>query len=1479
VVNVVGDAPDANTADGLCETATVGQCSLRAAIQQANASIGANTIQFSIPGVGPHTIAPTSALPTITDPVTVDGWSEPDYAGTPIIELNGTSAGPGANGLTITAGSSTVRGLVINRFNGSGIQLETNGNNTIQGNYIGTDLVGSADRGNASYGIHVFGVSNNTIGGTTAATRNVISGNDSDGICLESGASGNTIQGNYVGVNAAGTGALGNVNGISLNWTGTSNNLIGGTAAGAGNLISGNADHGVDIAFDVSNTTVQGNLIGTDVTGNANLGNGGQGVLINFNSTGNVIGGTTAAARNVISGNNANGVEITGGSTLNVVQGNYIGVNIAGAGSLGNTNAGISVQGTVSNTLGGSVGGAGNVIANNASGVVLSGNGATENAILGNSIYANSALGIDLNNNGVTANDGAKTGSQPNLLMDYPMFTTATLDGTTLTVAGYVGSAPSQSAFAGARVELFRSDNDASGYGEGQTYLGAFTADSSGNFSAALTVSGLSIGDRLTATATDGNGNTSEFGPNIIVTAATFVVNSTADAGDANTADGVCQTATPGQCTLRAAIQQANASTGTNPIQFNIPGGGPYTIQPASALPNITGAAIIDGWTQPGWTSAPIIEVNGALAGFTSGLRLVTGSNGSTLRGLVINSFQQSGVEIYSNANTLVGNYIGTDASGNLGAGNAWLGVDVAGDTNVIGGLTATERNVISANSLSGIWLDGNNNTVIGNYLGVNAAGSADLGNLECGVAVGVPGTGNLIGGTASGSRNVISGNDLPGVWLYGSSNTVEGNYVGTTAAGTAAVGNTYAGITISGGANNLIGGTAAGARNLISGNASDGIDLQDGAFNNTVQGNYIGTDVTGLAALGNTARGIEIAGSSNNLVGGTTAAAHNVISGNGGDGVLIRGDASNNTLQGNDVGLAADGTTALGNVDDGFDIKGTGNTIGGTAAGAGNRVAYNGDLGVLIDTSGANNAVLANSIYGNGDIGIDLDNDGASGTNDGVTANDGGDGDTGPNNLQNYPVLTSAVTSGSTLTITGSFNSSPNTTYRVEFFASSAADPTGYGEGQTYLGFANVTTDGAGDATLNSILSVAVGANQRITATATDPQNNTSEFSLNVVANTSGNLALNKPITTSSVEPGTTLTGAKTVDGNLATRWGSVEGIDPQWIYVDLLASYTINRVRLFWEDAYAQSYEIQVSNDASNWTTIYSTATGDGGVDDLIVSGTGRYVRMYGTQRGTAFGYSLWEFEVYGDGGPAAPPTTATMCTGASSTASSARLYDSGGPSSDYNDFETCTLLISPSAPHKTVTLAFESFSVEAGWDWLTIYDGTDASGALIGTYTGTDNPGIVTGISGSLYLEWQSDWSVTAPGWRATWSISNDPSVYPMCSATTASTLAAGTLYDSGGPSTDYENNESCGFRISPAGGASTITLSFSSFSTLAGDTVTVYDGVDTSGTVLGVYSGDSTMLGDVTATSGNMYIVFSSDATGVQPGFIATWTSTP
>ncbi|MGH9366468.1 MAG: hypothetical protein ACRD3M_02180, partial [Thermoanaerobaculia bacterium] len=502
-------AANTNTASG----ATAGEC-------VAGAS-GLDSISFTVIGAGCSglacTIAPGSGLPTITEPVLLDATTQQGYAGSPLIRIDWTVPA-GGNGLSITSGGSTVKGFSITHFSNA-VFLTTNGNNTIQGNWLGLDLSGAA-AGNG-YGVEVNPSSNNLIGGTTAAQRNVISANGIGGVHLVNGSSNNVVSGNYIGTDAAGTASFGNGSNGGV-YAGSNGNTIGGTAAGAGNVIAGNYA-GVWL-WESTNNIVQGNFIGTDKTGMVALGNGGGGGIgLVGNVSGTTIGGSAAGARNVISANTGPGINLQASSATGmVIQGNYIGTDAAGTGDLGNGNDGIFVAygGTALNLLiGGTGAGEGNVIAFNGKGLAGSGvwnHDDTRVAIRGNSIHSNKTLGIDLGYQirGVTLNDPGDADTGPNNLQNFPVLTTASstaIPSPSTTIVGTLNSAASTDY----QIDFYSNAScNSSGYGEGQTYLGSkqVTTDGSGNasFSATFPVT-VSPQARLTATATDPNGNTSEF--------------------------------------------------------------------------------------------------------------------------------------------------------------------------------------------------------------------------------------------------------------------------------------------------------------------------------------------------------------------------------------------------------------------------------------------------------------------------------------------------------------------------------------------------------------------------------------------------------------------------------------------------------------------------------------------------------------------------------------------------------------------------------------------------------------------------------------------------------------------------------------------------------------------------------------------------------------------------------------------------------
>ena len=955
-------------------TNDAGAGSLRQAIADANANAGADLIEFNLVAGG-FTIAPAGALPTLTDAVTLDGTSQPGFAGTPLIELNGASAGSGVDGLRLATNNCVIRGLAINRFKGSGLVIYPPGGDLVEGCYVGVGVSGTNNLfGNGLQGIYVTNASNNTIGGTTAAARNVIAGNTQSGVYLnKTNARSNRILGNYIGLSADGVTVRPNAQRGVLIVDGKTN-LIGGATAGSGNVISGNSYSGIEInGTAASGNQVLGNLLGTDASGTRDLGNQQNGVYF-LQTSGNVVGGTNAGEANVIAFSHDNGVLITGGVSIG-----------------------------------------------------------TNNALRANSIYGSWDLGIELQSasgSGVSTNDPGDGDTGGNQLQNFPVLTAATNSATNVVIVGTLSSRASTTY----QLDFFSNPlPDASGYGEGQTYLGSagVTTGADGNAGFTVTLPVPVVGRHLSATATDPQGNTSEFSQTLptvsLIPPLTFTVTNTNDSG-------------PGS--LRQAMLDANARVAATPntIAFNIPGAGVQTIKPAGALPVIIEPVTIDGYTQPGarantsptlFNGTVLIQLYSTNAAAVDGLSLAWGGN--TVRGLNIVNFKGSAIEL-------------TGGSGSAIEGNI-LGIDPAGAT-------------------------------LANYYGVNIAASSN----------------NTVGGTSPASRNVVCANSYAGIYLLGNAVTgsqVLGNLIGLAPDGASKRPNAV-GVQLVGAMNTTVGGTATGCRNVISGNAT-GVYLQT-ATNNFVLGNYIGTDPTGLLAAGNSQDGVILSSSASNIIGGTVSGAGNVISANaisstGYDAIKLSTSARANQVLGNLIGLDATGMLPLGTGGNGITISGSFNQIGGTAVGAGNAIAYCKNTGVIVTSAtSTNNSIRGNSIFANGLLGIDLNGDG-------VTVNDAGDTDTGPNWKQNFPLLTAITNSAGSALISGTLNGKSNTTFQLDFFASPTGDPSGYGEGQYFVGTTNVATDAAGNATFSVEFPAAL-AGRHVTATATDPFGNTSEFS-----------------------------------------------------------------------------------------------------------------------------------------------------------------------------------------------------------------------------------------------------------------------------------------------------------------------------------------------------------------------------------------------
>lgn len=421
-----------------------------------------------------------------------------------------------------------------------------------------------------------------------------------------------------------------------------------------------------------------------------------------------------------------------------------------------------------------------------------------------------------------------------------------------------------------------------------------------------------------------------------------------------------------GSGSLRQAIQTANASTAPDTITFSI-GTGAHTITLSSALPAITNSVVIDATTQPGYADKPLIELSGASVGSGSGLWLAGGSN--TVRGLIINGFPSCGLDVEGGGtNVIAGNYIGTDSSGTTARPNHYEGIYVNGTSgNLIGGTNASDRNVISGNGEAGILLYGSSNNVIrGNYIGTTVAGTAALGNTYDGIAL-FDAPFNVVGGTNANCRNVISGNGASGVYLYdmgAASNVVQGNYIGTDVTGSLALGNNGEGLTLYAAPNNSLGGSAAGAGNLISANSQNGVGLYGpGLSNNLVQGNLIGTTAAGTTALGNGYAGVWMSDGTNNWIGGLATPARNVIAGNHQDGVVLSNCCAV-TLAGNSIGLNASGAAALANGFNGITLMScSSNVIGGAAASARNLISGNSYYGVHLLLGGLGNTLQGNFI------------------------------------------------------------------------------------------------------------------------------------------------------------------------------------------------------------------------------------------------------------------------------------------------------------------------------------------------------------------------------------------------------------------------------------------------------------------------------------------------------------------------------------
>lgn len=913
-----------------------------------------------------------------------------------------------------------------------------------------------------------------TPGGACSGFCNLISGNDSqnngaDGAVGRYGFGLVAVSNNFVGTNKNGMEALPN----ALNGIFATNNdtYIGGydieQNVNFGNLISGNTSAGIyhtqGLIFFDATFYIESNLVGIDTTGGAAIPNGPDNIgavsaLAFPNATVN-IGGNDPFSKNYISGNSINGIFASGiGGQINIIN-NHIGVGKNNQ-PLGNSKNGIIVENN-NTIIGGTNAGEGNVIHNNTlAGVAVQtfeGAGGSSNSafnpIRGNSVRNNGGLGIDLTistffnapPDGVTFNDDCNqdADSGPNLRQNFPVLTAPVFNqDETVTVAGTIRSTARQ---------IFTIDvysnavSDPTGHGEGENYLGATSVTTDGNgFGSFTFTSTAQVPNtiKISATTNDAFGNTSEFSCNAGETCAdsplsgnfkaveeltaaaaevcpaAIVVNIITDEPDANTSDQVCDVNTSNtglQCSLRAAIQEAEARPGTNRIHFDIPGGGVQTIAPTSALPDITSPVIIDATTQPGFTNRPVIELSGASAPpDTMALQIRTSD--STIRGFYVNRFK-AGFHIRDSAfnNRVDTCYFGTGANFPDPVGTPMtygVLVNLTAHENFIGGTTETSQNHFIKTGY-GLIIGSNNNRVVGNifinnYTGVtislgkyNKIGANDgeypnlfLGNVFAGIWLGdgeppLPESrtiGEFLRKSGKSEAEIkvrldlmrphlehfasVSGYSFPNIAKLQpeaptaadtTGNEIFGNLIGTNHQDAATTGNIN-GIYIERAESNTIGGTTAVKRNYISANKDDGIFISPQGKRNFIGENFIGLTKDGQGALGNK-NGIVIQGNENIV-------EKNYVSANRENGIWITAPAGsslpeNNKLRNNRIGVKFNNhASALGNGKIGIFIQGINNEIGDLDPTKGpNLVSGNHEHGIAIAPGSTGNVVQNNRI------------------------------------------------------------------------------------------------------------------------------------------------------------------------------------------------------------------------------------------------------------------------------------------------------------------------------------------------------------------------------------------------------------------------------------------------------------------------------------------------------------------------------------
>jgi Right handed beta helix region len=957
------------------------------------------------------------------------------YIGTSATGANGNNVfGNQGDGLLILAsnntdvgfysvkGVNTAAGNVISGNDQDGIQIgngaDTSNATLVLNNEIGTDANGQFAIPNKDYGVLVDTAPGtaSTIGGTLIVpspgvplqpgTFNVISGNGAGGVELE-GQGSNLVAGNLIGTDVTGQEAIRN-DGDGIDLIDTAPNTIGGTAADAGNLISANLGAGVSISgAGAAGNDVFGNIIGTNLGETLALGNTGSGIVIDGSSK-NLIGSATGSGGNLIAGNLGDGLDILADSSATTVVGNTIGGTAGESASalIGNAGTGILIQDSPDNTIGAAptqltaigtpeqlsalanqvVGNGTDGIFVNISNTVTAAQWSAANTISGNLVARNSHNGIHLR--GDLSGDLSLAEISDNLIG-------TTLDGSST----YDTNANNQPQGNGSSGILLESSS------ANPAPINGVAATVSGNVISNNGLSGVTVQSAISSSATasilvqDNLIGTDNTGQNVSALSSTSSVLPFGNVQGGIALNNVTG-ATIGGPASGGSISLALATSGGNLIAGNLGRGIALAGAAADTISaNLIGVVLSQSGGQVVVASADPQKQN---AGNLSDGIFVLNSVGDMIQGNLVSNNRGYGVHAFANAGQaaidllIAGNFIGTnqDGSSAVGLGNGADGVFLDAVSQVTVGGTASLGNVISGNSGDGVdVLEASAILIAGNEIGTNAAGfsapgsaTGDLGNGSNGIFINQSQF-VTVGGTTSGAGNTISGNHASGLFISGtvsesgalasSHNLVEGNWIGIGegTSGPTRVANAVAGIILSNSNVNTIGGSVAGSHNVVSGNSLDGILLVNDAMGNVIEGNEIGTDPTGSIALGNSADGVFLLGSTAVPIKGvpqnTTPStitgnviASNVIAGNNQDGVQVFGlGATANTFAQNWIGLSPSGTL-VANGADGVILNNAGpmNVVGG--AGQGNFISGNNQAGIEI--TGSPTTTIGTLIEGN---------------------------------------------------------------------------------------------------------------------------------------------------------------------------------------------------------------------------------------------------------------------------------------------------------------------------------------------------------------------------------------------------------------------------------------------------------------------------------------------------------------------------------